>query len=254
MKRFLKLGCGTFLFLVVIGVLLPKGNKAPKVGEQQPAAQQATQQVAAPSTPIQQPPSPAVPQRKQSDLPAASSAIGPARDYVRKFLKHPLDAKFDWIPDVKEFPGMRSYVVSGQVKAPNDLGAMLTQAYVVKLWFSHDRVWQLREVMLNGEAVYSNPEPIPRAPMTAAQLEEKKLADDEARAIEEKQNADAAESARLAAQERKIKASAEKLRLAKKWIKDERPETARKWLKELLKEYPGTEAAQEGERLLDGLR
>jgi Ni/Co efflux regulator RcnB len=86
-----------------------------------------------------------------------SGAETMAPEFVKRCLKFPDDAEFDWADSAvltEPINGQRHWLVSGKVKAANALGAKLTHAYCVQLYHKGDGVWQPRSVIIDGEQVF----------------------------------------------------------------------------------------------------
>lgn len=87
-----------------------------------------------------------------------------AERIIKMALKHPLDASFSWgstarLTDAYGPKGLRNWVVSGTVKAPNDFGAELTKPYQVTL-VADGGAWQCLVAYLDGAIVYQDDERI----------------------------------------------------------------------------------------------
>lgn len=84
-----------------------------------------------------------------------------AVDYVKQYLKYPLDAEFGWGQQVRT-DGNGIYFVTGTVKAANALGAKLTHEYIVKMELD-DRggtdTWSLLACQVGDELLFQAAEP-----------------------------------------------------------------------------------------------
>lgn len=102
--------------------------------------------------------------KEQDSIPyGASGSEAAERDVVqlakastKQVLKYPLDAEFDWAPDVLCFPKAGKWRVNGTVKAMNGFGAKLTHTYSVVMTLKNQnaREWEVDFVELNGETMY----------------------------------------------------------------------------------------------------
>lgn len=78
-------------------------------------------------------------------------ALAYAEQAVKKYLKHPLDAKFGW--DKKTEKQGDDWLVTGTVKAPNGFGAFLTHEYRVQLTGT-DKDCKMVFVEIDSQRVY----------------------------------------------------------------------------------------------------
>lgn len=79
-----------------------------------------------------------------------------AKESTKQVLKYPLDAEFDWTPQVLCFPKIGKWRVNGTVKAMNGFGAKITHTYSVVLTLKNqkERDWEVEFIELNGEKMY----------------------------------------------------------------------------------------------------
>jgi hypothetical protein len=131
----------SFVFLLVLGLYL--AAKIPKPTPD-PVADRAAEQAKADAA-------------KHGDEFAARVE---AQRLIEKILKHPLDASFSWssnarLSDPYGPKGLRNWIVSGTVKAPNDFGAELTKPYQVTLYVDGNQ-WHYLIAYLDNQIVYQD--------------------------------------------------------------------------------------------------
>lgn len=176
-----------------------------------------------------------------------------SKEYVKKFLKYPLDADFPWLDyDVWSDDDNVFFNVSSTVKAKNALGANLTHTWKTSL-LRADGKWTLLWCEIDGKTLYRNEaakeqwfraqeEEDARA-QRATQTEEQRKADESRRLAE-------TEKRKKAAELRGLQDAANTLRIAKKFREDGDEEVAKKWLRKVVDQYPESEAAEEAKLLL----
>ncbi|MBS0208733.1 MAG: hypothetical protein JSS27_07245 [Planctomycetes bacterium] len=205
-----------------------------------------------------------------------SKAIVTSQDYVKKFLRYPLDAQFPWggesangyAVEKGENQGMIVYNVSGNVKAKNALGASLTVPWKTTLNYRNER-WELVLCMIEDQCAYMDPDLFAALTKVAESLEGNEPATPQANepdAAAQKREGEAAKrkeaeakKAAMQAEVERRKASAEKnrpviaanyLKIAKSFQEKGDNESYKSWLRKIVKQYPETDAASEARSLL----
>jgi hypothetical protein len=189
-------------------------------------------------------------------------AADASRDYVKQYLKFPLDADFPWALDeeVSTNPEGTKFGVKSTVKAKNAFGATLTHPWTTILSYE-DKRFELLLCVIGNETVYESPK-LKKA-IAARKAEQGMMASETAHELtaEERETAIRADgkARRKAAAARRLhvqKAAAEdsardpeqiEARAAKLLQSAERleGEARRKWLQKVIDQFPGTAAAKE---------
>ncbi|MGC3968908.1 MAG: hypothetical protein QM775_16525 [Pirellulales bacterium] len=106
-----------------------------------------------------------------------------AQKLVESVLKHPDDANFSWLSNARlsephGSKGLRNWIVTGKVTAPNDFGAKLTKPYQVTLCVDGGQ-WNCLAIFYDGQVVYENGKAIAQQVADIVAAEPREVADNE---------------------------------------------------------------------------
>ncbi|MCH8042381.1 MAG: hypothetical protein IID44_01560 [Planctomycetes bacterium] len=197
------------------------------------------------------------------------SAYDIAQDYVKKFLKYPLDASFPWFDySVSSSKGGNVFWVTSTVEAKNAFGAQLTYPWRVCILIE-DNTWRLDYCELNGEVVYLSPKATAALEGLAATLEQAEQGgnkvvpanpETESRAMREaiavakkakrERNLERTAKAKQAAEQNRPTVAANTLKIGKQLKSAGKLQLAEKWYRKVIERFPETDAASEARDLL----
>jgi hypothetical protein len=198
------------------------------------------------------------PEKAPAKLGNSTDAILFAQRLVERNLKFPDDSSFPWFSTSATYTSLDGWRVTGKVKAKNSLGAALTYSWTAIVFYESGS-WHERSLTLDGQTVEFNNRTNAELEILSNLAAEQKRRRIEAAKSDVQKRVEArikAENADASLKDARLrKASESRITLTKELIRNKKAgSTQRKWMEEIIANYPDSDLAKQASELLEMLR